>query len=114
MAKGGAGRLSERVSFFQRGEFQDQYGNTVSDWVLQFQTAASYQHLRGGEAVMAARLTNKHPLVVRIRTSTAARSVTAEWKLTDTRTGVEYAINDVTHDVDRTWIDLLCERGVVP
>ncbi|KSV79537.1 phage head-tail adapter protein [Sinorhizobium sp. GW3] len=114
MARGGAGRLQERVSLFKRGELQDEYGNTVTDWVLQFQTAAGYTHLRGGEAVMAARLENKHPLVVRIRTSTAARSVTAEWKLTDTRTGVEYAIKDVTHDVDRAWIDLLCERGVVP
>ncbi|RVN04653.1 phage head closure protein [Sinorhizobium meliloti] len=110
--KGGAGRLSERVSFARRVEREDEYGNTVAEWQEQFEAAAGYQHLRGGETVMAARLTNKHPVVVRLRTSTAARQVTADWKLTDKRTGVEYAIKDVTHDVDRLYIDLLCERGV--
>lgn len=112
MDKGGAGRLTERASFLKRGELDDGYGNTVTDWVLQFACAAGYTHLRGGETVMAARLTNKHPVVVRIRSSAAARQVTAEWKVTDARTGVEYAIKDVTHDVDRQYIDLLCERGV--
>ncbi|MEY9198678.1 SPP1 family predicted phage head-tail adaptor [Sinorhizobium fredii] len=114
MDKGGAGRLQERVSFARRVEQQDSYGNTVADWQEQFTTAAGYTHLRGGETVMAARLTNKHPVVVRIRSSAAARQVTAEWKVTDARTGVEYAIKDVTHDVGRGYIDLLCERGVVP
>lgn len=112
MAKGGAGRLTERVSLFKRGELDDGYGNTVTDWILQFEAAAGYQHLRGGETVMAARLTNKHPVVVRLRTSAVARQVTADWKVIDKRTGVEYAIRDVTHDVDRQYIDLLCERGV--
>lgn len=112
--KGGAGRLTERVSLFKRGELDDGYGNTVTDWILQFETSAGYTHLRGGETVMAARLTNKHPVVVRLRSSAAALEITADWKVTDARTGVEYAIRDVTHDVDRAYIDLLCERGVVP
>lgn len=110
--KGGAGRLSERVSFARRVEREDEYGNTVAEWQEQFQCAAAYKHLRGGEAVMAARLENRHPVIVRIRTSTAARSVTAEWKMTDMRTGVEYAIKDVTHGVERMYIDLLCMSGV--
>lgn len=112
MAKGGAGKLQERVSLYKRGELDDGYGNTVTDWILQFSTAAGYTHLRGGETVMAARLTNKHPIVVRIRSSVAAREITADWKAADARTGVEYAIKDVTHDVGRGYIDLLCERGV--
>lgn len=112
MAKGGAGRLQERVSFSKRGEQQDQYGNTVVGWIEQFQAAAGYLHLKGGEAVMAARLENRHPVIIRIRTSTAARSITADWKLTDTRTGKEYAIHDVTPAEDRLYIDLLCEGGV--
>ncbi|PDT79959.1 head-tail adaptor protein [Sinorhizobium sp. BJ1] len=107
-----AGKLTECVSLYRRGELDDGYGNTVTDWILQFDAAAGYTHLRGGETVMAARLTNRHPVVIRIRTSTAARPVTAEWKLVDKRSLVEYAIKDVTHDVDRKYIDLLCERGV--
>ena len=111
MKRGGAGRLNERVSLSRRVEQIDEYGNTVNDWQVQFQTAAGYVHLKGGETVMASRLANKHPVVVRIRTSTAARQVTAEWKLTDVRTGVEYAIHDIT-PVDRDYLDLLCESGV--
>ena len=114
MAKGGAGALSERVSFSKRGEVEDSYGNTVSDWILQFETAAAFVHLRGGEAVIAARLENRHPQVVRIRNSQSARSITAEWKMNDARSGTEYAIRDITPTVDRKWIDLLCESGVVP
>ena len=113
MAEGGAGKLTERVSLSKRGEVEDGYGNTVGGWVVQFETAAGFVHLRGGEAVMAARLENRHPVVIRIRTSTAARAVEAEWMLTDKRSGVEYAIKDVTPTVDRKWVDLLCERGVV-
>lgn len=114
MAEGGAGKLTERVSLAKRGEVDDGYGNTVGGWIAQFEAAAGYTHLRGGESVMAARLDNRHPVVIRIRTSTAARAVEADWMLTDKRSGVEYAIKDVTHDVGRAYIDLLCQRGVVP
>lgn len=115
MAKdGGAGSLRERVSFAVRGEVDDGYGNTVGGWMEQFQDAASYVHLRGGEGVLAARLTNRHPLVLRVRASARTRSVTADWKVTDVRTATEYAIKDVTATVDNKWIDLLCERGAVP
>lgn len=111
---GGAGALRERVSFAVRGEQDDGYGNTQAGWVEQFQDAASYVHLRGGEGVLAARLANKHPQVIRVRAHTKTRAVTADWKVTDVRAGVEYAIKDVTATVDNKWIDLLCERGVVP
>jgi SPP1 family predicted phage head-tail adaptor len=110
----GAGTLRERVSFAVRGEVDDGYGNTVGGWVERFQDAASYVHMRGGEGVLAARLENRHPLVLRVRASTRTRDVTAEWRVTDTRTGAEYAIKDVTATVDNKWIDLLCERGSVP
>jgi hypothetical protein len=81
------------------------------DWVEQFQCAAGFVHLKGGEAVMSARLTNKHPMVVHIRSSVASRAITADWRLTDVRTGKVYAIRDVT--VGREWVDLLVEGGVV-
>ncbi|WP_184389632.1 head-tail adaptor protein [Rhizobium sp. BK591] len=109
-----AGALKERVSFAVRNEQDDEFGNTVADWIEQFQDAAEYVHLRGGESVIAARLENRHPQVIRVRASTATRRVTAEWRVTDTRTNVEYAIRDVTASTDKKWIDLLCERGVLP
>jgi SPP1 family predicted phage head-tail adaptor len=112
MPKGGAGSLKERVSFAVRGEQDDGYGNSVAGWVEQFQTAGAYTNLRGGETVIAARLENRHPVVVRVRSSVATRGVTSDWRLTDIRTGRQYAIRDVTHDVGRAYIDFLCESGV--
>jgi SPP1 family predicted phage head-tail adaptor len=110
----GAGALKERVSLAVRNEQDDGYGNTVSGWVEQFQDAAKYTHLRGGETVIAARLENRHPQVIRVRAHTKTRGVTADWRIKDVRSGVEYAIRDVTQTVDNKWIDFLCERGVVP
>ncbi len=52
--------------------------------------------MRGGEAVISARLENRHPQVIHVRASAATRRVTADWRITDTRTGFEYAIHDVT------------------
>lgn len=107
-----AGTLKERVSFAVRGEQDDGFGNTLAGWVEQFQEPAGYVHLRGGETVIAARLENKHPVVIRVRCSARTRAVTADWRITDTRTSTEYAIRDVTQTVDGKWVDLLCERGV--
>ena len=105
-----AGALRERVSFAARGEQKDGFGNEVSGWVEQFQDAAEYTHLRGTETVIAARLANRHPQVVRVRSSARTRSVTSDWRITDTRTGTEYAVKDVTHTTDNKWCDFLCER----
>lgn len=109
-----AGALRERVSFAVRGEYNDGYGNTVAGWVEQFQCAAEYIHLRGGETVIASRLENRHPQVIRVRASIATRRVTGDWRIKDTRTAVEYAVRDVTLSTDRKWVDFLCERGSVP
>jgi head-tail adaptor len=109
-----AGALKERVSFAVRNEQDDGFGNTVADWIEQFQDAAEYIPLRGGETVIAARLENRHPQIVRVRSHVATRLVTADWRVTDTRSKVEYAIRDVTASTDNKWIDLLCERGVLP
>ena len=107
----GAGDLKERAAFDKRVDREDGLGNTVAEWEEQFSVRAGYMHLRGGEAVMASRLENRHPQVIRIRASSQARSITAEWRCRDTRTGNVFAIRDVTHTTDRKWVDLLCERG---
>lgn len=107
-----AGKLNQRASLAVRIEQEDGAGNTVSDWVEQFDCAAEFMHLRGGEAVIAARLENRHPMVVRIRNSAAARQVTGDWRLTDVRTQKAYAIRDVTPTTDRKWVEILVEGGV--
>lgn len=112
MGVGGAGRLRERITFAVRGEKADGYGNTVEGWIDQFTLAAGFTHLRGGETVIAARLENRHPVVIRVRASSKSRRITADWQARDERSPEEYAVRDVTLDPKGMWIDLLCERGV--
>ncbi len=88
------------------------YGNTESTWTEQFAVRAAYIHLRGGEAVQAARLAGRHVQVIRVRASTATRTITTDWRAVDKRNGDIFNIRDVTHDNDRRFIDLLAEKGV--
>lgn len=111
-----AGKLTERVILSRRGETNpdapNDYGNTVADWVDQGEVWAQFVHLRGGEAVIAGRLQGRHTMVVRVRSSPLTRQVSPEWKVTDARTGAEYAVRDVTPMADRSGVDLLVEGGV--
>ena len=108
----GAGDLYYRVAFDKRAEVEDGYGNTVSNWVEQFQCRAAYRHLRGGESVMASRLQGRHTQVIIVRASLQTRQITTDWRVRDARTGDEFNIRDVTVETDRMWISFLCERGV--
>jgi hypothetical protein len=111
-----AGKLQNKVSFSQRVEVNpdapNDYGVTVGEWQEQFVEMAEYIHYRGGEEVLAARLAGRHIQVIRIRANTRTRRITSDWKAVDVKHGTEFNIRDVTHVVDRQWIDLLCEAGV--
>ena len=88
-------------------------GNTVSGpFETQFTVRAAYRHLRGGEAVIASRLENRHPVIITVRASSQTKQITADWQLVDARDGTAWAVRDVTHETDRQFISLLCERGV--
>lgn len=105
--------LRYRVHCQKRGEVEDGHGNTVSgDFATVFTVRAAYRHARGGEAVMAARLENRHPVFITVRRSSDTMQITADWRLLDSRDGTVWAVRDVTHETDRQWITLLCEGGV--
>lgn len=112
MQKISAGDLSYRVAFDRRAEVDDGYGNTLSDWVEQFQCRGAYRHLRGGEGVMAGRLQGQHVQIITVRAAALTRQVTTDWRVRDVRTGDVFNIRDVTGETDRAFISLLCERGV--
>ena len=61
---------------------------------------------------MARRLQGRHTQVITLRASSQTRQITAEWRLVDARDGTVFNVRDVTPETDRTWISLLCERGV--
>ena len=110
-----AGKLTERVTIGRRIEINpdapNDYGNTVAEWADEGTVSAEYIHLRGGEAVMASRLQNRHPQIVRVRASSLTRQVQTYWRVKDARTGVEFNVKDVTHTPDRAWVEWLVESG---
>ncbi|NTS30671.1 head-tail adaptor protein [Phyllobacterium sp. BT25] len=110
--KPSSGDLFYKVAFDQRQDADDGFGNTVSTWVEKFQCRAGYRHLRGGEAVIAARLEGKHIQVVTVRASTATKGVTTDYRIRDLRSGETFNIRDITPNLDRQFIDFLVESGV--
>jgi len=112
MAKAGSGQLHYQVALLKREDVDDGMGNTVSDFVEQFQTRAEFIHLRGGESVLAGRLQGKHTQVIRVRNSSNTRMISTDWMLRDVRTGKSFNIRDIEHEVNRQFIALTCESGV--
>ncbi len=108
----GAGDLYYRVAFDKRVQVDDGAGNTEGDWEEQFSCRAAYRHLRGGESIMAGRLQGKHTQVIIVRASAQTRTVSTDWRARDVRNGDVFNIRDITHETDRLWISMLCEKGV--
>lgn len=114
--RSGAGSLNQKVAFEVRVEGNPDaprdLGNRRLGWVEQFVCYAAFQHLTGGEAVIAARLQGRHMQIIRVRASSRTRRISADWRARDARRGTTFNIRDVVESVDRQWIDLLCEAGV--
>lgn len=111
----GAGDLYYKVDCQKKADAVDEKGHPVpggGGWGTQFTVRAAYRHLRGGEDVMAGRLQGHHTQVITVRASSQTRQVTAGWRLVDARDGTVFNVRDVTHETDRMWVSLLCERGV--
>lgn len=111
--KGGAGKLDRRFRFSRRIEVDDGHGNTVADLVLQFEMAGNRKYLRGGETVMASRLTAKTPAILTIRNCINARLIEAEWQAVDSRTGEIFQIKEAPQESDnRGYVEMLVASGV--
>ncbi|NTF07182.1 head-tail adaptor protein [Agrobacterium rubi] len=107
-----AGDLFHSVAFDKRVEQSDGAGNTKGSWQEQFQRRAGYINVRGGEAVMADRLEGQRTQVIFVRACSQSKTITPEWRVRDTRTGVIYNVREVTATIDRLWIDILVQSGV--
>lgn len=110
----GAGSLDRRIRFEMRNAVEDGRGNTVSgDWLLQFTVWAKRTYRRGGEGVLAARLESRQPVILRIRNSRRARTITADWRAVDDRDGTVYNIRENPQETDdRAYLEMLVESGV--
>ncbi|ETX26565.1 head-tail adaptor protein [Roseivivax isoporae] len=107
--------LIERVAFDRPTETQDGYGGTETGWSeapASYETRAQFIYQRGSEAVEAARLTGRSIYKVRIRSSVAAREITAAWRMRDLRRGTIYNIREIDTITDRQWVYVTVESGV--
>ncbi|WP_065091501.1 head-tail adaptor protein [Rhizobium leucaenae] len=113
--KPGAGGLRSLLHFQVRELVDDGYGNEVAgDFATVFTTAAELIPLKGGEPVIAARLTGIQPFVLRIRSSVSARAVNTAWRAVDARNPTR--IFNITAAVDPTnknaWLEIMATQGV--
>lgn len=108
----GAGDLYERIGFASQAAASDGAGGTTTAYAEQFTRRAAFVHLRGGEAVLAARLEGRHAQIIRVWRDSQTRMVTTDWRIEDKRSGDLFNIRDITPSDDRLWLDFLCEKGV--
>jgi head-tail adaptor len=110
----GSGKMREKIEFQLKVASPDEYGNEQTEWRMQFTTAAELIPLKGGEPVLAARLTGVQPFVIRIRSSTAARAVTTAWRAVDARNPSRiFNITSVANvDQKNAYIDMMATQGV--
>ncbi|MGO7185294.1 head-tail adaptor protein [Rhizobium brockwellii] len=113
--KRGAGKLREKLLFQRRAIVDDGMGNEQSgDWETKFTAAAELIPLRGGEPVLAARLSGVQPYIIRIRSCAAAREVTTAWRAVDARQ--QSKTFNITAAVDpdnkNAWLDIMATQGV--
>lgn len=108
-----ANALRDRVSLEKREEIDDGYGNVYGQWVAQFERDACILLSKGGETVIASRLQSIQPALIIVRYDTETATITAEWRLIETRSGTVYNIR-TSADMERRgrFITMLCESGV--
>ena len=107
-----AGELRERVAFDERTTTDDGYGGTVGGFVEQFSAAARIRPLKGGEQVLAARLTGTQPVIITVRYSSATKRIASDWRARDVRSSVVYAIKSIMNtDEKKRYLDIMAVAG---
>jgi len=110
--KPGAGQLIEFVSWQKRLPINDGYGNTEGTFEEQFTSRAGYTWMKGGEAVIAARMEGKQPIGVRVRRNSNTLQIRPDWRMVDIDSGFIYAVHAITESPERGYLDVLVEMGV--
>ena len=107
-----AGKLGRRALFQSPEAGRDGYGNEVTGaWVDRFTRWTGVQFLKGGEAVMGARLEGRQPAVMTVRADSETALITPEWRCVVG--GRVYNIREFPRlSDDRLSFEFLSESGV--
>jgi len=113
----GGGALRDRAAFSRPDAISDEYGNVSTGWQEMFTVAANITPRLGGEAVDAARLAGRQPVIIRVRKSPDTAQIRTDWKAVNVRTGTAYNIRTAVDpnqgdEQHGKWIDMLAEAGV--
>lgn len=112
MADRAAASKRALLSFQRRAVTSDDDGGTQGDWAEEFKAHAELIPRFGGETVMAARLSDRQPTTIKVRSTPAAREVTTAWRIVDQFTGTLYAITSISKTDQRNReLEFLCESG---
>lgn len=111
----GGGDLRERFTFERNMAEDDWSGHPGKpDWqVVAGPVWGGIQFMRGGEAVMSARLTARQPAILTIRNSIQARGILPSDRAKNARTGELFNIREqprVSRD-NRGFLEVLVEAG---
>lgn len=107
-----APNLNHRYSFQKRvTQGNDGRGNDLTDWVPQFEAWASRVWLRGGEAVLAARLSGVQTAVITVRSAPETKQIDSFWRCVDLETNQTYNIKQPEPHESRHYIDLPVQSG---
>jgi len=103
------GKMRGKVRFDRREETRNEYNEVVGEWVTFATVAARVRYMRGGESVLAQRLTGVQPVVVTVRSSPATRGIKLSDRAIDARTGDALNIESLAPDERGDFIEILCE-----
>jgi head-tail adaptor len=109
-----AGPLRERIRFERRAAASgDGYGNFEGAWATLVEAVASrVRPIRGGESVMAARLTGVTTYEITVRSSIATRGVAPGDRAVRESDGATFNIRAIVNPDERDrYIALTCETG---
>lgn len=110
----GGGDLRERFTIQRDMAEPDWSGHPAEpDWRDQFTVWGGIQFMRGGEAVLSARLTARQPAILTLRNSSQARGILPSDRAKNARTGEIFNIREqprASRD-NRGFLEFLVEAG---
>ena len=107
--------LNALVAFDAPTIVKDGSGGTVNGWSspgVAVMAWAGIKYLRGGETVIAARLSGRQPAVVKIYATPETSQITPAWRMRDTDRDVVYNIRTIIPSDDPLYLELTVESGV--